>query len=490
MAVCITFALCVKTDSPLLPCRLSWLPMAALLLGGCVAPPPVALDQHVPAQWAQALPPGPSVDLRQWWRIWKDPALEALVEQALSENLDLRQAVHRLREQRLLSQAGSHLFRPYVRASTNTLQDIAATDTYFHASIDMAWELGLFGQSDANALAQTAAVQQAQAQWQAARVSLVAQVVRHYWDIRAAQHQRSLLEQLNAIDLRTLHLAQVRQAQRLDSSEAVAQAQIQASESRAQLAMVQAEQARAAHGLAVLLGRDTAQPEWLGPAADGVTAGLPSPAVGMPAQLPAELLRSRPDIQVSQAQVYSAAADLGLARSAMYPRLTLVGSLLYSHNVTRNFRTRVDNMPMVGPVFDIPLFDWGQRRDRADAQQQALDAAELAYRQSVLLAVAEVESALAGLAAQRQRDQALGQASAQWQQRAVHNATRVRLGLSSEYAGLAVRRASVLAQSEQATAQAAQALAYVALYKALGGAALPPQPASGETVAVDAGPAP
>ena len=93
----------------------------------------------------------------------------------------------------------------------------------------------------------------------------------------------------------------------------------------------------------------------------------------------------------AEAAVEQAAAEVGVSRAALYPRLTLTGSLLYAYNLTRNHRTTSDSIPMVGPQIDIPLFDWGRRRAVADGKELALQASIKAYRQAVLNGIAEAE---------------------------------------------------------------------------------------------------
>ena len=452
--------------------RLSCLCLGALLaLAGCSAPPPAQIDGSVPQAWTQPVPAGAApADLRGWWKAWGDKTLDALVEEALAANLDLAQAQSRLRQQRLLAGTADAAYRPVVTAGARTLQDIAAIDSYFHASIDVAWDLGLFGAREAGLQSAAAGVLDAAGRLQAARVALVADVAHRYLDIRMAQRQRALLDEQLRIDARALQLAEVRRQQCLGSLDAVQQLRLQSSQVLAQQAALREAQARAAHGLAALLGRTRPDAQWLQADAE---APLPGPdALGV-ASLPADLLRTRPDLQVAQAGVESAAAELGLAKAALYPRFVIGGSLLYSYNITQNLRNRHDNAPTFGPQIDIPLFDWGRRRSQADASELALQAAVQAYRQSVLDGVAEVESALAGLSAQRERIAALQASGELLQQREQAQARRLQLGLDSEFGGLAGRRAVLQARSEQATALAAHALAYVALYKALGGAPLP-----------------
>ena len=295
-------------------------------------------------------------------------------------------------------------------------------------------------------------------------------VVHRYLDIRMAQRQLALIDEQAQLDARALQLAQVRQQQRLGTAEAVRQLQLQAGQSAALRAGLRETQARSAHMLAALLGRTRPDAQWL--QADA-TAPLPGPQALGVAVLPADLLRTRPDIQVAQAGVERAAAEQGIAQAALYPRFVIGGSLLYSFNITQNLRTTQDNAPTFGPQIDIPLFDWGRRRSQADASELALQAAIQGYRQSVLDGVAEVESALAAIGAQRQRIAALQDSQQVLAERERVQHQRQKLGLDSEFGGLASRRAALQARSEQTTALAAHALAYVALYKALGGAPLP-----------------
>ena len=440
------------------------------LLAGCAAPIEVRLDSAAPAQWQQEIAQKTSnYELTQWWRGWNDPALNALVDEALAQNLDVAQAVLRLRQQRLLADTAGSAFLPVVGAGARTLQDIAAVDTYFHASIDVSWDLGLFGDAEAARRSGSASVLDAAAQLHAARVALVADVVHRYLDIRLAQIQRNLAQKQLQQAQRQLQLLEIRRDQRLTDTQTLEQQQLQLRTQEAQLALLNESQKRAAHALAALLGRDRPEAQWLQPKADAALPTLQAIEV-----LPADLLRKRPDIQSAEAAVEQAAAEVGVARAALYPRLMLTGSLLYSYNLTRNHRSTSDSIPMVGPQIDIPLFDWSRRRAVADGKELALQSSIKAYRQAVLNGIAEAEGSLAAVAAQQQRQQSLLAAQQIQQSRDKAQAVRQQLGLSSELAGAENARVSLQLQSEMATAKAAEALAYVALYKAVGAAPLDP----------------
>ncbi len=447
-------------------------------LAGCISAPSPELDHSTPAQWteqarsadAAGIPALNVADLQTWWRRWNDPQLNALVDRALAQNLDLTQALGRLKQQRLLMGAATQSNRPEVTAGIRTLQDVAAADSYFHASIDATWDLGLFGAHESTVKAAQGELLNAEAQLRGATVNLVADTVRRYLDIRVAQRQRAMLAERVVLEQRAVHLSEVRLKQQIDTTEKVQQARMQWQQSRAQLIDIKEQQTRAAHALAVLLGQNSPDPEWL---AEDPKAELPLPAQFELQVLPADLLRTRPDIETAEAGVQRAAGALGLSRSALYPRFALSGSLLYSYNITRNLRSTSDQMPLIGPVIDIPLFDWSRRRSQADADEAALDVAIAAYRQSVIEGLADVEGALAGLNAQHERMAALKEAEGLIQAGERRLARRQQLGLSSDYDRLAQQRADLQNRTDQNVAQGAQALAYVALFKALGGAGLP-----------------
>jgi outer membrane protein, multidrug efflux system len=142
-------------------------------------------------------------------------------------------------------------------------------------------------------------------------------------------------------------------------------------------------------------------------------------------------------------------------------------------NNNHRFSTTPNGIASVGPVIDIPLFDWGMRLAATHAKAHELKASVLAYRQAVLQGVAEVETALGSLQQQGQREQ---QDTLAWQalQRA-DRAVQVRAGLQldSPLDRVESQVAAEQAALELTDARAAHSLAYVALFKALGGAPLP-----------------
>ncbi|MDH0863608.1 efflux transporter outer membrane subunit [Mitsuaria sp. GD03876] len=449
--------------------------LTAALLTACATQPPPPLPDATPAAWTNAEPPAgpataaaPAVSLRGWWKAFNDPVLDALVDQALAQNLDLAQAVARLRKVQALSVVDERRFRPVISANARTLQDTSATDTYFHASVDMVWELGLFGEAESVAQASRAGWLATQARDQALRVSVVAEVVQRYLELQSQAEALRRQDEALALEQDALGLDRARQEARLSTADETDQLRIRIAQIQAAQAALRDAQEASARALATLLGHSAPDPAWKR------LAGVSRPASTRVAELPSDLLRTRPDIQAAEATVLQAAADVGIARSALYPRLYLGGSFLYAYNLTANRRTNSGSEPALGPVIDIPLWDWGVRRLRVQAGEHELDAALIGYRKAVLDGVNEVETALSSLARAGDRVEALGSACEAVERRLGSQATLQGLGLSSRYDRLELRRLDFQAQADLASARHARSTAFIALYKALGGAPLPP----------------
>jgi multidrug efflux system outer membrane protein len=191
---------------------------------------------------------------------------------------------------------------------------------------------------------------------------------------------------------------------------------------------------------------------------------------------PADLLRTRPEIASAEADVLRAAGEAGLSRADVYPHIGLGSSLDWSLTLLRHHRAirSGEGIFSAGPVVDMPLFDWGMRVSQAHAKSHELQASVYAYRQAVLQGVAETETAMSDLQQLHLREAAAQQAA-----QALDNSTaaldkRRSLGLSSTLELQDALIAQQNAQLELVSTRAQRDLAYVSLYKALGGAPLPP----------------
>lgn len=469
--------------------RASRLFAAALcaVLGGCVSVQVPKLPAgDLPAHWRnveKSPQPGPTPDLTGWWKQFHDPDLNGLVEQALHDNLDVQQAAWKLRAARALEDASTATFWPHLGFNTIEQPNPQNTASYFRAGFDATWEFGLFGRSDANGHIAAANTGAAAADLQSARVSLVAEVVREYLQLRAAQRNTVLLTDATRAAQRKLKLVQVRLRLRLASQLEVDQAAAAAAKAGGALVEPRVAIAQHAQTLALLLGKIEPDPAWL----------LPKPSPKLVAvnvgSVPANLLRTRPEIRYAETQVLKAAGELGIAKADLYPRLALGSSLTFAALVTGHRHLGdLNNTFSIGPIINIPLFDWGQRRAVRDARDDQLQVALLGYRQAVLKGATEVETDLATLHASRQRLQHADAAAAASQQGVALSEKLQGLGQADGLQLADARLALSEAQLDREQVQLAHGLAYVALYKALGGAPFPAEDdAAGSTKNAAAG---
>ncbi|HEY8682442.1 MAG TPA: TolC family protein, partial [Rhodanobacter sp.] len=372
------------------------------VLAACAAPMP-KLAAPLPAQWQHALAADAArpADLHGWWHAFGDPQLDALVDRALADNLDVAQAIERLRAVRVLHDHSQARYLPALRASTNDVVDPDASASFLLVGFDASWELGFFGRAEGSRREAQGALNASIADLRSAQVSLVAEVVREWIELRTAQQQEQLLAQISQSRQHAWQLLQVRQRLRLVAPSAVDQAQAGFAQSEAALATPRQAISASAQRLAVLLGRNQPDPAWL-------QAGTP-PELGtwQLGSTPADLVRTRPEIARAEADVLQAAGAQALAHADLFPRIGLGGSIDWSTDINNNHRnsSTPNAIDSFGPEINIPLFDWGIRLAAKHAKDHELKASVLAYRQAVLQGIAEVETALGNVQQQQQREQ-------------------------------------------------------------------------------------
>ncbi|HYZ62759.1 MAG TPA: efflux transporter outer membrane subunit [Acetobacteraceae bacterium] len=468
---------------------------AASLAGCAHLPPPPPMTQQLPAAWhnaEHARDARPPLDLTRWWQGFGDPTLNRLVRQAAAQNLTLQQAASRVEEVRADQQAARSGLLPEVVAGAtvqgerlfgnNRLGNVALSTgvpgvsataqplvigrrsfAYYEPGLDAAWELPLFGREAATRTLTEGAVGSAVAGEAAAKVRLVAEVARSYIGLRADQERQALLTASLAAARRLADLVEVRLHAELANDLEVARARTEADRIATRLAPLEGAIRAATQHLAMLCGEPEPDPTL------SVPAPMPAPPTASLNVVPADLLRLRPDIAQAEQNVAENAGELGIAVANLYPRFTLVGSIGAVGSLS-GAMTGVTGLFSGGPAVTIPLLDWGARLDQAKARNAALAGSILRYREAVLSSIADTEAALAQVAAARREASAARQQVAS-AARAAH-AARILYsrGLTPLSDRLDAERASLDAQLEVAAAVRSEALAAIALYKAIGGA--------------------
>lgn len=457
--------------------------LTMLTVSGCMVGPNFIPPQStVPTEWVgvtKAANSQPSVatgqpaDLTQWWRQFNDPTLTALVEEAMKTNLDLQVAEARLRQARAMRGVVVGGLWPSVTASggyqrflkTNVAQSDLDEQNLYQAGLDALWELDIFGGQRRSVESADANIQAAIENIRDVQVTLIAEVALNYIQLRAYQQeivvaQKNLKAQEDTADITHKQLnvgfASALDAANADANVATTESQIPVFETATQQSI---------YALGVLLARPPADLlEQLLP-----LGSLPDIPQKVSAGLPSDLLRRRPDIRESEAQLHAATAQIGVAVADFFPTFSLTGSVSWSSNMLHTWWNKSSLSIGSGPSVTWPIFQGGAIESNVRLQEALRDQAFIAYQQAVLAAFQDVENALIAFAKEQQHRKALNDA-------VVANRKAVDLSLQlytegqTDFLNVVTAQRSLYA-SEDALVQSERSIAtdLIALYKALGG---------------------
>jgi multidrug efflux system outer membrane protein len=447
----------------------------AWLLAACSLAPPVHLYQPPLApQFAEAAATAQE-PVAQFWRRFQDPQLDALVAAALSANAELRIAAANLDEARALARFAGAQLAPDIglRASATRSRSRLilgvppVVDNNFGASFVATWEADLFGALRGERRAAVAEALAGAAQLRAVQVSVAAEVARNYFALRGLQEQLRVAEAALVSQRETARLVVARlsvgRGTAFDADRADALVQTTA----ATVPALDAQLARARYRLAVLSG----QP----PTALDARLAEPQPLPGIPPAAldrigsPQSLLRRRPDVAAAEQQAAAAAERVGVARSDLFPQLTLGGTLGLNASSVGDIATRDALAFNLGATLVWSLVDFGRRRALVAAASARGAAAMANYEKTVLGALEETEGALAAYTRAQRRNAYLHAAARSAEAAAYLARVRFTAGTSDLLAVLDAERESLAARDLLAQASTDAATSLVAVYKALAG---------------------
>lgn len=425
-----------------------------------------------------ASPDSDSID--RWWLIFNDSMLSQLVDRAYAQNLSLAQAEARVRQARAARTTAESGLYPQIDAGASAARtrtparNNSTTANLFRAGFDATWELDIFGGIRRGVEASDADLLSAGFDREATRVSLAAEVASTYFDLRGAQRQLSIARENLDTQQRTLALTQQRFEAGFVSRLDVANARANATQTESQIPAYDAQIRTAIYALSVLVGEEPAALlEALSPA-----TALPAVPVSVPVGLPSDLLRRRPDIRRADAALHAATARIGVVVADQYPKFSLTGSFGTQGDRVASLGTLANRSWSIGPAVSLPVFTGGRIEGNIEQARAVAEQATYAYRQSVLTALQDVESALANYSREQQRAAALADSAA-----ANHQA--VELSLQLYNAGrtdflnvLSAQRQQYATEAQLTQSRTTVATNLVALYKALGGGWLPPSNAN------------
>ncbi len=449
--------------------------LLALALGACAVGPDYQAPQTEAAQVAAAQ--GVDYDRSRfeaaWWQQFEDPVLDSLVSEALGENRELRVAYARLKAARAIRDDVANDKLPTVTGRVSSevgkaQQPGQSTDRInaerYDLGLDMAWEVDLFGRIQRQLEASEAQIEASEAELYQLQVSLIAELVDAYGDLRGAQLREQIardnLSNQRAsrgvtVDLRDAGVGSELDVLRADARVAAVEAALPA---------LQAEQLRARNRIATLLGQ---RPTGL--TVDLSAKRLPSISKALPVGDPAELLRRRPDVRAAERQLAAASANIGVATADLFPRVSLSGFLGFTAGRGSQIGSSAARAWGLGPTISWAAFDLGSVRARLRGATADGEGALASYEQQVLLALEESENAFSDYAKTQQRLLALIRQSEASRAAAEQAGIRYREGTVDFLVLLDAERERLAAEDAQAQAEIDLYRGIVSIYKALGG---------------------
>ena len=463
--------------------RLTFLLLGALLLSSCLAPKYERDPGEVPQDYRfQSLQGQPQPELDSladlpWWQMFQDPALQGLINTALTQNYDARLALARVAEARAAVGVSRSFWLPQVGGTALYRRDkisrtsiypplppgIPAVDSLAQFNFDLFWEVDLFGRLWN--LTKAAQNEFFASEWgqKAVRATVVAEVARTYFELRTLDRQLEIARSTLKSFEKSRRLVVLRHDRGLVSKEEVAQADALVHTAGARIPDLERQIAQKENQLSLLLGSNP-QPIVRG-------KSLPELVVRphVPAGLPSALLERRPDICQSEAVLIATNYRIGAARANFFPRITLTGrGGTQSIDLARLF-TGPSSIWNIGPTLTLPIFTGGYNLSVIRTTQAQQEQALVLYQFTVRQAFREVSDGLvahAELKDFRKEQEALVKS---YQDYATTADKRFKGGLESFLTVLDANRQLFAAELELAAAQRDQLVTLVQLYKALGG---------------------
>ncbi|CAM2887807.1 efflux transporter outer membrane subunit [Rariglobus hedericola] len=431
-------------------------------------------DAPTPATYRDAADTTSVALAPDWWRAFNDPALDALITRALAANQDLRAALARVEQSRALAGVARSAYLPSLAADPsltrerssrtvdNALPDSPATT--HRLSIDLSWELDLFGRVRRLNQSARADLDAAGATFAAARLSLTAEVATTHFTLRALDRELAIVTQTTAVRRDTLQLIQARVRQGTADDVALARAETELAATEADAAALAIRRSATQNALAVLLGEPA-------PSSDHSTliTQLSTPPPAIPAGLPGNLLTRRPDIAAAERSLAAASARIGVAKSAFFPTIALTGAAGYASADISDLTKPDSRLWSFGPSIYLPLFQGGRNKANLARSRAAYDEAAATYQQSVLVALREVQDALT--ASRLLGDQAAAQSRAVASARRGADLSQKRYdaGFVSYFEVVDAQRTALVVERADAQLAGQRWITHVALIKALGG---------------------
>jgi NodT family efflux transporter outer membrane factor (OMF) lipoprotein len=378
-----------------------------LALAGCAVGPDyrrpeveVAPAYKEAGEWKTAQPQD-DLDRGRWWGVFGDPQLDALLRQVEISNQNVLIAEAQFRRAQAVTASSRAAYFPTLDADVSITRSRSPTGaiggttagritTNRSAGLSAAWEADLWGRLRRAVESGEASAQASAADLAAARLSAQAELASNYFQLRILDAQKQLLEDTVAAFQKSLDLTKNRYDAGVAAKVDLVQAETQLRSTQAQAIDTGVQRAQLEHAIAILIGK---APAGFSIAPAPLAVAMPR----VPAGLPSELLERRPDVAAAERRVAAANAQIGVAKAAYFPSLTLSASYGSRSADASQWFTVPSRFWSIGPALAQSIFDAGLRRAQTEQAIADYDATVAGYRQAVLAGFQEVEDNLAAL---------------------------------------------------------------------------------------------
>ena len=400
--------------SPLAIAKRMCVVVASLLLGACIWPDFIKPEMPVPAAFKEApgsstgpwksAEPADGIPNGKWWEIFGDAELNKLAEQVEISNQNIRVSEAQFRQAQALTRQYRSEYFPVITANASAVRSKPASNnanlanynpqinTAYRATLGASWEPDLWGRVRRLVEAGNAGTDASIGDLEAVKLSAQAEVAQYYFQLRVADASRKLLDETVAAYERTVQLTRNQYNVGVAARADVVIAETQLKSVRAQAVDIGVTRSQLEHAIAVLIGKAPADFS-IAPSTAPFTTLPPAIPVGVPSQL----LERRPDIAAAERRTQAANAQIGVAKTAYFPALTLAPTAGYQNYSFSNLFDTPSFFWSIGPALAQTLFDGGLRKAQTAQAIAVYDQNAALYKQTILGAFQEVEDNLASL---------------------------------------------------------------------------------------------
>ncbi|WP_296722477.1 efflux transporter outer membrane subunit [Erythrobacter sp.] len=463
-------------------------------MASCAVGPDYARPSQSVPLTVTTLPEAPEISQAapdaRWWQAFGDPLLDRLVNDAVANNADLEAAAARIAQARALRAVAAGGARPNVAANSSVTRSqtsenaidlsglggggggggapiggIGAPQTIYSVGTSASWEIDLFGRIGRRVEAAEARVGIAQEDRNALLLTVIADTVQNYAELRIAQEQLGAVEANLETTRETVRLTQLRFDKGLASQFDLSRAEADARSAEAQLAPLGAQVRANNAAIAALTGQFPAElgESLMTPAAIAV------PSDAFPAGVPSDVLRRRPDIRLAERRLAAETADIGGEIADLYPSFSLSGLFGFSSIALDTLFAGGSQNTSIGAALNWPVFSGGRARAEIAEARAGADEARALYRGAVLRAFEDADRALTAYVYAQRRLRVLEAVLAERSQSYGFAKLRFEQGLDSQLVLLDTQRQLIAARSELARGKGDVLVATVGAYRALGG---------------------